>query len=146
MKISPNAKIKFQKKPNLGDLANLSNLCNKILIFGSQMKPKNLYLMTSKSTRFLEIWATMSCSPKIRADTFTIPASFLIERIVLCNQSYCLLPSLVSSCKSRYPNICQNYNFCKKCRDNAKEALNYKFWLWDDFISYCYIIWRFCKK
>ena len=39
-------KSNSQKKPNLGDLANLSNLCNKILIFGSQMKPKNLYLMT----------------------------------------------------------------------------------------------------
>ena len=38
--------MKITKKTNLGNLANLFNLCNKILSFGSQMKPTNLYLMT----------------------------------------------------------------------------------------------------
>ena len=45
--------MKITKKPNLGYLANLFNLCNKILSFGSQMKPTNLYLMTLIAIYFL---------------------------------------------------------------------------------------------
>ena len=38
--------MKITKKPNLGNLLNLFNVYNKILSFGSLMKPTNLYLMT----------------------------------------------------------------------------------------------------
>ena len=38
--------MKITKKPNLGNLPNLFNVYNKILSFGSLMKPTNLYLMT----------------------------------------------------------------------------------------------------
>ena len=57
--------MKITKKTNLGNLANLFNLCNKILIFGSQMKPTNLYLMT-----LIEIYIFGHFGPQIQAGIF----------------------------------------------------------------------------
>ena len=58
----PNCKNKNLKKKNLGDLANLFNLCNKILIFGSHMNPTNLYLMILIEI-YISVTLTNICRP-----------------------------------------------------------------------------------
>ena len=41
----PKCKNESHKKANLGNLANLFNVCKMILYYGSHIKPTNLYFM-----------------------------------------------------------------------------------------------------
>ena len=59
--------MKITKNTNLGNLANLFNLCNKILSFGSQMKPTSIFLLALIEIYIFATlnskWATVQNSP-----------------------------------------------------------------------------------